>query len=172
MSRLFVSLCSVLLVGASCEAPRSQRAAAQTSTETPAPATLDQLAWMVGFWEGDDGGTHMEELWLPRRGDVMVGLHVDLFASGRSFFEYLRIEQQGTSVVFFASPGGRSPTSFLATSVLDSSVVFENAQHDFPQKIEYNLDHNENLHARISGIVDGAEESTEWIWGRADLPRQ
>ncbi len=101
----------------------------------------------------------------------MVGVHLDHFPSGRTFFEYLRIEQEGNSVIFMASPRGRPATSFIATSVSDSSATFENSQHDYPQKIGYRLDRAGRLHARISGEVDGAEESTEWVWTPGDLPR-
>ncbi len=101
----------------------------------------------------------------------MIGLHVDFFASGRFFFEYLRIEQKGTSLIYIASPRGQTATSFIATSVRDSVVVFENSQHDYPQKIEYRLDRSGRLHARISGETEGGEESTEWIWSRNTLPQ-
>ena len=170
MKRFLALLITGLLIGASCEAPRDRDAATRVSMEVVAPATLDQLSWMIGYWSGDEEGTRSEELWLPRRADVMLGLHVDLFPSGRSFFEYLRIEQRGTSVVYLASPRGRPATSFIATSVRDSSVVFENSQHDYPQKIEYRLDSSGRLHARVSGEENGIEESSEWVWGRSELP--
>jgi hypothetical protein len=165
----------LLLAVVSCQSERTDSPAVfagivEESAETQ-PADLDEIQWLTGYWTGEDGGTRMEEIWLPRRGNLMVGLHLDHFPSGRTFFEYLRIEQEGNSVIFFASPRGRIATAFIATSVRDSSVTFENAEHDYPQRIEYALDNEGRLHARISGDVDGTEESTEWIWHRSDLPR-
>jgi len=50
-----------------------------------------------------------------------------------------------------------------------NSVVFENPEHDFPQRILYRLDGG-MLHARIEGVVDGEPLSSEWTWSRALLP--
>ncbi len=157
-----------LVVG--CEQKTSPIALGDTNPRTPA-TDLAQLSWMQGYWTGEQDGTRMEEVWLPPRGNVMIGLHVDLFASGRSFFEYLRIEQRGDTLVFLASPRGRPPTPFIASGATDSSVTFENSAHDFPQMIAYRVDRASRLHARISGQGDGEEQSSEWIWSRSDLPR-
>jgi len=163
-----ILLACTLAVG--CEQKTKPVASDETSPPTPATA-LDQLSWMQGYWTGEQDGTRMEEVWLPPRGNVMIGIHVDLFASGRAFFEYLRIQQRGDTLVFLASPLGRPPTPFIASGVTDSSVTFENPDHDFPQMIAYRVDRTGRLHARISGQGDGEEQSSEWIWSRSDLPR-
>ena len=46
-------------------------------------------------------------------------------------------------------------------------VVFENRQHDFPQRILYWLDPGGALHARIEGPQGGKTVSEEWVWTRA-----
>ena len=163
-------LCLAIVAGCRDAGNRSV-APIRVSQQPELPATLDELDWLAGYWTGDDAGTRMEEVWLPRRGEMMLGMHVDLFPSGRTFFEYLRIEQEGNSVVFLASPRGRTATAFIATSVRDSTVTFENSQHDYPQNIEYTLGRDGRLNVRISGDVNGSEESTEWVWYRSELPR-
>ena len=137
-----------------------------------ADSALVSFAWLAGYWTGNEGGTRMEELWLPPRGHVMLGVHMDLFASGRSFYEYLRIEQRGDTVLFAASPRGRAPTFFMATEIGDERVTFENPEHDYPQKISYHTDPGGRLHAAIAGEEDGSEKSSAWIWERTPLPGQ
>jgi hypothetical protein len=161
----------LLLAAASCEAERPDATAMYTGLNEAAPATLDELDWLAGYWTGDDAGTRMEEVWLPRRGEMMLGMHVDLFASGRSFFEYLRIEQRGDTLVLLASPRGRPPTAFIANSVTDSSVMFENPDHDFPQEINYRMEGGK-LHAGIAGIQDGTRQTAEWVWSPSEFPNQ
>ncbi|NNE48247.1 MAG: hypothetical protein HKN37_16465 [Rhodothermales bacterium] len=170
------TLAPILLIFAAaftrCEESRNLYSAEPAIHDSASePLDLARLSWMQGYWTGEQDGTRMEEVWLPARGNVMVGMHVDLFASGRSFFEYLRIEQRGDTLVFHASPRGRPPTPFIASGVTDSSVTFENLAHDFPQMIAYRVDRAGRLHARISGQGDGEEQSSEWIWSRSDLPR-
>ena len=49
-----------------------------------------------------------------------------------------------------------------------SSVVFENLQHDFPQRIIYRRD-GDRLCARVEGPASAADQPEEWCWSR--LPR-
>ena len=44
-------------------------------------------------------------------------------------------------------------------------VVFENPEHDYPQRILYLRDGDE-LTARIEGTAGGVEKSSEWTWTR------
>ncbi len=125
---------------------------------------------MQGYWTGTTDGVRFEELWFPPRGTVMVGLHVDTFPSGRSFFEYLRIESAGDTLVFIASPMGRTPTRFPATLLEARSVVFENPDHDFPNRIEYRLDDTGRLHAIASGRERDTERTLQWIWEKKRFP--
>ncbi len=71
-------------------------AAAALLFRPAAPATaagsLEDLEWLAGYWVGEQDGVATEELWLPPRGGLMLGLHRDLAGSGTPFFEYLRIE--------------------------------------------------------------------------------
>jgi hypothetical protein len=48
----------------------------------------------------------------------------------------------------------------------DQRIVFENAAHDFPQRILYWRDGDE-LMARIEGTVKGKERSEAWRFTRA-----
>ena len=51
-------------------------------------------------------------------------------------------------------------------SMSDRRVVFENPEHDFPQRILYWLDDDDMLHARIEGTEGGETHSMEWRYRR------
>ncbi len=73
-----------------------------------------------------------------------------------SDFEYLRIsETDDQSLALFASPSGRSPTQFDLVSLTNSEIVFENPEHDFPQRIIYRLGDDGSLLGRIEGQSNG-----------------
>ena len=74
--------------------------------------SLDQLIWLSGYWIAEIDGTKMEEFWLPVSNGSMIGIHRDSFQSGNVFYEYLRIEQKDESIIYYASPTGKSPTEF------------------------------------------------------------
>lgn len=49
----------------------------------------------------------------------------------------------------------------------DRRVVFENNEHDFPQRVLYWLDERSALHARIEGTQGDRELHDEWVWTRS-----
>lgn len=133
-----------------------------------APVTdLTGLAWMAGNWTGTQGGVEMEELWQTPKGNTMLGLHRDV-AGGRTVsFEFLRIEAKSDGISYWASPGGRAATQFRLLELKGNRVVFENAKHDFPQRIIYWLSDDGALHAKIEGTMNGKAAAEEWTWRRA-----
>lgn len=154
-------------------APADIGAATQPSGSSiePAAITADDLAWMAGYWVRDaGGGRRVEELWLPPSGGVMLGLHRDVGADGRTWFEFLRIAADGRGLAYWASPGGAAPTPFHLVETGDRHAVFANPEHDFPQRIAYWLDAAGALHARIEGEDGGEARSSEWSWRRAAFP--
>ena len=131
--------------------------------EATRPPSLNDVAWLAGSWSGVTEGVQQEELWLPPAGGLMLGLHRDVMPTGKSSFEYLRIEQHADGVVYQASPGGAPATPFRLTEVTATRVVFSNPEHDFPKRIIYTLK-GDSLTARVEG--DGPE-GMEWTWKRA-----
>jgi hypothetical protein len=128
---------------------------------------LSELAWMAGSWTGVQDGLEMEEFWQAPKGNSMLGLHRDI-AKGRTVsFEFLRIEATAGALTYWGSPEGRPATPFRAIELKGKRVVFENAEHDFPQRIIYWLDNGGALHARIEGTQGGKSSSMEWTWKRA-----
>ena len=82
-------------------------------------------------------------------------------------FEFLRVEVDAQQRICYVSmPGGKAPTSFCAVEVGERRVVFENREHDFPQRILYWLDGEGRLHARIEGPAGSGEQAMEWVWSR------
>lgn len=117
--------------------------------------------WMAGTWRGEHGGVRMEEHWTNADGGMMLGLHRDIGAK-RTSFEFARIAREGESLVFLAQPGGKPATRFTLQSSDRQRIVFENLQHDFPQRVIYWRD-GERLCARVEGEGQAAEE---WCWAK------
>ena len=128
---------------------------------------LDDLSWLEGRWVGSAGDVVMEEIWTAPRGGVMLGLHRDVAPDRPAFFEYLRIEQREGNVVYVASPRGVGSTEFTMISSGAAEVVFENLEHDFPQRIIYRR-HGNLLVARVEGEIEGTLRAREWEWRLQD----
>ena len=65
------------------------------------PATLADMAFLVGHWTGDGLGGTFEEIWTAPRHGVMVGLYRGLKADGAPVFNELLLlrEEQGSLMV-------------------------------------------------------------------------
>lgn len=131
--------------------------------QPPEPSQLDHLAWMAGSWEGEERGARVEEQWMWPRGDTMLGLHRDLLPTGEVLFEFLRIQQEEGGPIYWASPMGGEATPFRLVEFAPGRAVFENAAHDFPQRIVY-WKEGRALRARVEGDVDGEPRGIEWTF--------
>jgi hypothetical protein len=131
------------------------------------PPDLAKLAWMAGNWTGVEDRVEMEEFWQTPKGTLMLGLHRDTVKGRTVSYEFLRIEATAEGLTYWGSPGGRPATPFRLKELKEKHVVFENPEHDFPQRIIYWLDNDGSLHAKIEGIQGGKASSMEWSWKRA-----
>jgi hypothetical protein len=132
-----------------------------------AAGDVERLGWLEGRWVGEKDGVSMEELWTAPRGGALLGIHSDVKAGRLVSWEFLRIADSGDGVSYFASPRSAAPTLFKLVDIGERRAVFENRQHDFPQRIVYWLDAQGALHARIEGPQEGRTVSEEWVWKRA-----
>ena len=115
--------------------------------DTGAPPDLD---WLAGHWCGQSGGTLIEELWLPAKGGLMLGVGRTTRGERTVNFEFMRILHENGDTHFIAQPQGAPPTSFRLTAAGDDWARFENQAHDFPQAVEYRRS-GDNLHAEVAG---------------------
>ena len=132
-----------------------------TAAVAQAPAKVDSLQWMTGTWVNESPRAKVSESWLGPGNGLMVAANLSTFASGRKSYEFLRIAETPEGFSYFASPGGRAPVEFKLKELGERRVVFENAAHDFPQRILYWRD-GDALFARIEGKVKGEDKGQEW----------
>ena len=142
----------------------------QTPPSGATAAAISQLDWLSGYWSAREGKASSEEFWLPASGQMMLGLHRDIFSSGTTFFEFLRIAETDAGLSYFASPKGRPAIEFKAIRLDSASATFENPDHDFPQRIIYTLDSDTTLLMRIEGMSQGEVKSSEWRLYKNNLP--
>lgn len=112
--------------------------------------------WMTGGWQHEDGGDWADEFWTPLRGDMMLGSARSGTGDKLNFWEQMRIEKEDDGdVVFWAMSGDQESVRFEAIVAAENSIVFENAEHDYPQRIHYWREGSE-LKAEIS-LLDGSK---------------
>jgi hypothetical protein len=151
----------------------------QPQVQQPALIAIEQLDWLAGHWEEMvDEGPHSwswtVETWTPPRGGVMLGTNL----SGKGFqhamtldmgstadsYEFMRIAYgEDGAVYFYASPGGAPASAFKLVRADAGEAVFENAAHDYPQRVAYRRD-GDTLTGTIS-LIDGSR-TRSWRFRR------
>lgn len=132
--------------------------AAQPAAE-PAPA-LESAAWLAGCWSAvsPDGQNAAEEQWMAPRGGLMVGMARSVRGGTARGYELLtlRVGEDG-GLVYRAAPSGQAVTDFAGRSVRPGHLEFENAEHDFPQRIVYTRTAADVAEVSVFGRVEDAE---------------
>ena len=75
------------------------------TAQTPSPpATVADVAWLQGYWEGEGMGGTVEDIWMPPRAGVMLGAFRLVKAGGApgGFYEIFAIEEFEGSLRFVA----------------------------------------------------------------------
>jgi hypothetical protein len=132
--------------------------------DAPPSFEIQGLAWMAGDWQADRGQATVDEHWTRPAGGTMLGTSRTVAGRRTVEFEFLRIEQRADGIFYVAQPGGRPPTDFRLVRLEKQRVVFENLQHDFPQRIIYERRADGSLLARIEGDVGGKLKAVEFLY--------
>src|SRR3954470_23065486 len=138
--------------------------------DKPAPAPqIDKLAWLGGSWRFEKAGRVTEEQWLPPAGGVMLGLSRTVAKNRVVEFEFMQIrEGPGGTLFFIAQPSGDKEAAFQLLTLADNAVVFENREHDFPQRILYTRQADGAVLAAVEGlpVADGTRKRIEFPYKR------
>ncbi len=122
-----------------------------------APATAGTPQWFAGCWESPDQSA--KEVWVAEPDGALMGFGVALDQGKVKFYELLKIEvNEGGDLSYTAYPIGQAPASFHESERSDTSIVFTNPDHDYPQKIAYRREGN-MLYASTAAL-DGRNEHT------------
>jgi hypothetical protein len=118
---------------------------------------VESLRWLAGCWSRTDAEAGSGEQWTAPAGGTMLGVSRTV-RNGRTVeYEFVVIRAAADrTLVYHAHPSGQSPTEFRLLHQADREVVFENAAHDFPQRVGYRLENDGALTAWIEGSRGGA----------------
>lgn len=115
---------------------------------------LTKFAWLVGCWEGRTGNMTFREHWMAEAGGAMLAMSRTTRENKLLSYEAIRLvlDADGLTPVYVPTPSGQKETRFKLASAVEGKFVFENLQHDFPQRIIYQQNADGSLFARIEGM--------------------
>lgn len=141
--------------------------AATTHAAAATESTLERAAWLAGCWRADQAEPGSVEHWLAPAGGSMLGVSRSVRRGVTQGYEFMQIRSGADGrLVFVAQPQGRAETLFTLLPGEGQELVFENPEHDFPQRVIYRPEPAGRLFARIEGRRDGALRALDFAMTR------
>lgn len=143
------------LLFASCLAPESHC----PPDDTP-QAKLACLSFLTGDWVGKSPKGRWEAHYTTPEGGLLLGTSKEYIDGRVTAFEFEMFQIEGDDVVVWPHPNGKKKVPFKLT-LLDRGkrkAVFENPQHDFPQRLEYWRHSDDRLVISVTSPGKGGKE--------------
>ncbi|WP_022696277.1 DUF6265 family protein [Ponticaulis koreensis] len=133
---------------------------ANCTTAPNAPSPQSDLGWLLGCWATPTGTV---EEWIVWDEERLMGEGRSPRRDGTTFNEFLTITSTANGYVYTAEPEGMGSTDFHESDRDTLQITFLNADHDYPQRIQYMRD-GDQLTATIS-LADGSRPAS-WAFSR------
>jgi len=164
MASMTIRWRAALALCTACAAPLAAQAQAAS---TPAGASgVASLAWLQGCWRIDDGKRIVDEQWMAPRGGTMLG-------ASRTVRDGKTVEHESVvmrdaadgRIDYDVTPSRQQRTVFTSIEASAERVVFENLQHDFPQRVAY-----ERRGADVLAWIEGPARNAPGQLRRIEYP--
>ncbi|WP_163397702.1 DUF6265 family protein [Flavobacterium fluviatile] len=127
---------------------------------------IKKADWLIGNWENTSPDGVLTENWQKVNDSTFKAASYFIKAKDTIHFESIVLAQKGEALTYIATVKGQNdgkPVAFPSTSETEKQLVFENPQHDYPQKITYTKGGNNTLTAEISGKLNGKVSSEKFV---------
>lgn len=131
--------------------------------------TADRLGWMSGCWAAAGAEAGSGEQWMTPAGGTLIGMSRTVKNGKTVAWEAVQIRDVDGKLAYVAKPHNQPEAAFKLTGLDGQQVVFENPQHDFPQRITYKRD-GDRLLARIEGTMKGKTKGIDFPLQKTSCP--
>ena len=121
-------------------------------------SSIAQAKWLIGTWKNQSAKTLDIETWNKLNDSTYQGRSYSLAGTDTVSSEHIRIEQHAGKLYYIPTVKNQNngkAVTFTLTSSTNNQLVFENPEHDFPQKIAYTQINKDSLLTEISGTRKG-----------------
>lgn len=119
---------------------------------------INKMQWLIGVWQNKSSKGTLYELWTIASPNEYTGKSYYRKGKDTVVLENIQLIQEKNKLHYIPTVKNQNnglPVKFQMISITDSSIVFENQQHDFPQVISYRKISPDSLLAQISGMRNG-----------------
>jgi hypothetical protein len=136
---------------------------AACSGETKRSPEIDRLTWLLGTWQGTTNNFPFYESWADDQERGFKGKGFRIVDGDTVFGETLRLESRGKDVYYVADvEHNADEVAFKLVRITDTQVVFENPDHDFPQRFIYTRRDDGTLYIRAESTDPAVDRALEF----------
>lgn len=133
-------------------------------------ASLSSLNWLLGSWEQNSPTITVVESWeYSSDSTALIGKGITRKNGEVITQEVLSISIIDDIVCYnvkVENHNNNETITFRKTEATDNSILFENPDHDFPQKIFYKQITNNQIEAEVSAIINSKEKKIRFLYNR------
>ncbi|MBU2491872.1 MAG: hypothetical protein KJ571_04550 [Bacteroidetes bacterium] len=127
---------------------------------------ISNFDFLIGKWETDFGNYKYYEEW-QKENDKLTGLGYRIKDGEKFDGEKLILINIHGYISYIATVGKQQPILFAMTNNSGRKFVFENNEHDFPQKIIYHVINNDSIHVLVEGQMKSGIVKDEYNLSRS-----
>ena len=129
-------------------------------------ARVEQVGWLAGCWETGSPQRLIQEQWTTPRGQTMLGMGRTVRDGRTTEHEFVLLFVKNGRLAYEAHPSQQPSAVFLSKEATETRAVFENPDHDFPQRVGYERQGPDGLLAWIEGSQNGRPKRMEFPYRR------
>jgi hypothetical protein len=126
---------------------------------------LDQCECFLGEWTSSTDEGRFYETWTRINDTVFSAYSYMTVNNDTVFSETISLELSGDEISYIVNASNQNDgnaVAFKLITVTPNEFIFENKEHDFPQRIIYSCPVTDALYARIEGTVNGVLREEEF----------
>lgn len=121
---------------------------------------LRDMEWLEGTWQAVSGTYTLAETWTKSSSNTISGSVEEKSANAGAYHENLSIRQLPDGITLVSNTGGQNVVFHLVSNNKDS-LVFENPEHDFPNKLTYIHKETKMMLVLVEGKLNGKDSKEQ-----------
>jgi hypothetical protein len=130
---------------------------------------FERLDLMVGTWKMESGKGILYESWRKINDSTLKGRSFKINGKDTVLLEQVDLIKTGGEIQYIPVVNGQNNDKaviFALSKTENGIYIFENSNHDFPQRIVYALPEANVLHAWIEGNMNGKFRRVDYKYTR------
>jgi hypothetical protein len=131
---------------------------------------IKQMDWIIGNWENITKDGSLYEIWTKTNDTIYSGRSFMIAYNDTVFSESISLELRKNELFYIPTVSDQNntqPINFKFISIENNEIIFENKEHDFPQRIIYKNPESDSLYARVEGNDNGKFRKEEFFMKRS-----